>query len=84
MIDGSAKTLNMSSEILKDGIVDTLMDQRQFLPLDILNFLLLGTLTFLWPYQYFSYEAEDNKGLLKAAIRSNEVFVFLENENLHK
>ena len=29
------------------------------------------------------YDAEDNRGLLKAAIRSNEVVVFLENENLY-
>ena len=29
------------------------------------------------------YDAEDNKGLLKAAIRSKEVVVFLENENLY-
>lgn len=29
------------------------------------------------------YDAEDNKGLLKAAIRSGEVVVFLENENLY-
>lgn len=29
------------------------------------------------------YDAEDNKGLLKAAIRSKEVVMFLENENLY-
>jgi pyruvate dehydrogenase E1 component beta subunit len=29
------------------------------------------------------YDAEDNKGLLKAAIRSGEVVMFLENENLY-
>jgi len=29
------------------------------------------------------YDAEDNKGMLKAAIRSKEVVVFLENENLY-
>lgn len=84
IINSSAKTSYMSSGILQGGIVfrglngpaaAVAAQHSQCFAAWYANIPGLITIS--------PYDAEDNRGLLKAAIRSNEVVVFLENENLY-
>ena len=84
IINSSAKTNYMSSGILGGGIVfrglngpaaAVAAQHSQCFAAWYANIPGLITIS--------PYDAEDNRGLLKAAIRSNEVVVFLENENLY-
>ncbi len=84
IINSSAKTSYMSSGILQGGIVfrglngpaaAVAAQHSQCFAAWFANIPGLITIS--------PYDAEDNRGLLKAAIRSNEVVVFLENENLY-
>lgn len=84
IINSSAKTSYMSSGILQGGIVyrglngpaaAVAAQHSQCFAAWYANIPGLITIS--------PYDAEDNRGLLKAAIRSNECVVFLENENLY-
>lgn len=80
IINSSAKTLYMSSGMLKGGIVYRGLNgpaaavAAQHSQCYAAWYANVPGLTTICPY-----DSEDNRGLLKAAIRSDDVIMFLEN-----